>query len=134
MRAAVLTTLALVIPACVDREPDPLPSGSTEIERLRSPDGKVDAVLYLTRTDPLFRYSIPSAGAPGEKPEWHGIVARATHTQGKKLGLRWLSDTLFEVVYRRGHIYDFDNQWWTYRLSPNNDEVHFVELRLFTGA
>ena len=54
--------------------------------------------------------------------------------QGKKLGLRWLSDTLLGVVYRHGHIYDFDNQWWTYRLSPNNDEVHFVELRLFTGA
>jgi hypothetical protein len=135
MRPAVLTTFAFVIAACLDRPAargsDPLPSGSTEMERLRSPDGKVDAVLYLTRTDPLSSDIQSLRLEPvGEKGEWHGIVARATHTEGKKLGLRWVSDTLLEVVYHRGHIYDFDNEWWTYRLSPNKDEVHFVELRL----
>lgn len=124
-------SLGLTILACADRSPDPLPSDATEIERVRSPDGKVDAVIYLTPTDPLSSDIQSLRLEPvGEKGEWHGIVARATHTQGKKLGLRWASDTLLEVIYHRGHIYDFDNQWWTYRLSPNKKEVHFVELRL----
>jgi len=65
----------------------------------------------------------------GEKLEWHGIVARATHTD-TNLAMRWLSDTLLEIAYRHGHIYDFDNQWWTRKLSPGKDQVHFVELRL----
>ena len=123
-------SLVLIL-SCADRSPDPLPSDATEIDRVRSPDGRVDAVIYLTPTDPLSSDVQSLRLEPvGEKGEWHGIVARATHTQGKKLGLRWVSDTLLEVIYHRGHIYDFNNEWWTYRLSPNKKEVRFVELRL----
>jgi hypothetical protein len=129
MRAAVLTILALWSVACCDYD-DWLPSDSKEIDRVGSPDGKVDAVLLLTRTDPLSSDVQTVRLEPvGEKAEWHGIMARAAHTHGK-LGLRWGSDTLLEIVYRRGHIYDFNNEWWTYKLSPNKDEVRFVELRL----
>jgi hypothetical protein len=109
---------------------DWLPSDSEEIDRVRSPDGKVDAVIFLTRTDPLSSDIQTIRLEPvGKRAEWHGIVARATHTQGK-LGLRWVTDTLLEVVYHRGHIFDFDNEWWTYSLSPNKAAAHFVELRL----
>jgi hypothetical protein len=129
MRAAVLMILGLASVACSDHD-GWLPSDSQEIDRIRSPDGKVDAVIYLTPTDPLSSDIQSVRLEPvGEKGEWHGIVARAAHTHGR-LGLRWASDTLLEIVYRRGHIYDFNNQWWTYKLSPTKDQVHFVELRL----
>jgi hypothetical protein len=65
----------------------------------------------------------------GVKAEWDGIVARATHNPGY-LGMRWLAETVLLITHRGGHIYDFDNQWWTYRLSPKQHEVHFVELLL----
>jgi hypothetical protein len=122
------TTLVVTTIACGGR--GTLPSDSEEIDRVRSPDGKVDAVIYVTPTDPLSSDIQSVRLEPvGEKAEWHSIVARATHTQGK-LGLRWRSDTLLEVVYRRGHIYDFNNEWWTYSLSPNKDQVRIVELQL----
>ena len=131
MRAAVLLAFGLSILACPDRPdpPDPLPSDK-EIDRLRSPDGKVDAVLYVTPTGPLSSDVQSVRLEPvGVKAEWDGIVARVTHNPGY-LAMRWLSDTLLLITYRGGHIYDFDNQWWTYKLSPKQDEVHFVELRL----
>jgi len=130
MRAAVLLGFVLLIAAC-GRNGHHLASDSKEIDRVRSPDGKVDAVLYLTPTDPLSSDIQSVRLEPvGEKLEWHGIVARAEHTDGKKLGLRWVQDTVLEIVYAHGHVYDFNNEWWTYSLSPNKDEPHFVELRL----
>jgi hypothetical protein len=132
MRAAALLAFGLSILGCPDRSdpPDPLSSDAREIDRLRSPDGKVDAVLSVTPTDPLSSDIQSVRLEPvGVKAEWDGIVARATHNPGK-LGMRWLSDTLLLITYRGGHIYDFDNLWWTYKLSPKKDEVHFVELRL----
>src|SRR3954468_11275803 len=113
MRGHLLVIMALATLGCGGRrKPTSPPSDSKEIERVRSPDGKVDAVVYLTLTDPLSSDIQSVRLEPvGEKVEWHGIVARATHTDGKKLGLRWLQDTVLEIVYRRGHIYDFDNQW-----------------------
>jgi hypothetical protein len=123
--------MALAMLGCGSHRESASPPSDKEIERVRSPDGKVDAVIYLTLTDPLSSDIQSVRLEPvGEKLEWHGIVVRATHTDGKKLGLRWVQDTVLEIVYSRGHIYDFDNQWWTYRIAPNKDEAHFVELRL----
>src|SRR5690349_18875442 len=117
MRLAVILGSALFTLACADHS-NPLPSDSIELERLRSPDGKVDAVLYLTPTDPLSSDIQSVRLEPvGAKGEWHGIVARAERTPGE-LGMRWLSDTLLEIVYRGGHIYGFNNEWYTYQLSP----------------
>jgi hypothetical protein len=128
MRAGTFMTLMLATSACAERA-EPLPSDSKEIERSRSPDGKVDAILYVTPTDPLSSDIQSVRLEPVSlKAQWHGIIARATHTQGK-LGLRWRADTLLEIVYRRGHIYDFNNQWWAYGLTKK-DEPHFVEIQL----
>jgi hypothetical protein len=128
MRAPVLLSFLLLIAACANGHQ--LASDSTELDRIRSPDGRVDAVLYLTPTDPLSSdiqtVRLEPVGVPAE---WHGIVARAERTEGK-LALRWLSDTLVEIVYRGGHIYDFNNEWWSYKLSPQKGEAHIVELRL----
>jgi hypothetical protein len=128
VRSAALLVSVLTLPACPGGG-NQLPSDSKQLERLRSPDGKVDAVLYLTPTDPLSSDVQTVRLEPvGAKGEWHGIVARARYAQGP-LGMRWLSDTLLEITYRGGHVYDFDNEWWTYQVSPKNS-LRMVELLL----
>jgi hypothetical protein len=129
MRSATLTSLAVMTFACGGGR-GYLASNAKELGRHRSPNGKVDAVLYLTPTDPLSSDVQTVRLEPvGAKGDWHGIVARAEHIDGR-LGMQWLSDTLLEITYQSGHIYDFDNQWWTYQFSPKKDDPYFVELLL----
>ena len=101
-----------------------------EEKRLRSPDGKVDAVLYRTPTDPLSSDILSIRLEPvGAKLEWDGVVLHATHTD-TTFAMRWAAERLLEVTYAKGHLSGFDNEWWTYRLDPQNRSAYFVEIRL----
>jgi hypothetical protein len=112
-------------------EPTPSNFGQdTEEQRLRSPDGKVDAVLDRTPTDPLSSDVLSIRLEPvGTKPESNGVVLYATHTDSA-FAMRWAANRLLEVTYSAGNIYDFDNQWWTYRLDPKHENAYFVEIQL----
>jgi hypothetical protein len=102
----------------------------TEEQRLRSPDGKVDAILNRTPTDPLSSDVLSIRLEPvGVKQEAKGDVLYATHTDST-FAMRWAASRLLEVTYAAGHIYDFDNEWWTYQLGPKHEHAYFVEIRL----
>jgi hypothetical protein len=100
-----------------------------EEQRLRSPDGNVDAILDRTPTDPLssdvWTIRLEPVGVKRESKD----VLHATHTDSV-FAMRWAADRLLEVTYSTGNIYDFDNQWWTYQLHPRHKNAYFVEIRL----
>ena len=101
-----------------------------EEQRIRSPDGKVDAILERTPTDPLSSDVLSVRLAPvGAKLEWEGVILYATHTDST-FKMRWLADRLLEISYGTGHMSGFDNEWWTYRLDPKGENAYFVEIRL----
>ena len=122
--SVLLVLVAPVLAACA------APRKDIEEQRLRSPDHRVDAVLYRTPTDPLSSDILSIRLEPvGAKLEWDGVVLHATHTDSA-FAMRWAADRLLEVTYARGHLSGFDNEWWTYRLDPHNRRAYFVEIRL----
>lgn len=126
--------ISVLFSGCGPTEKDPrasLVSGSEiEEQRVRSPDGRVDAILERTPTDPLSSDVLSIRLAPvGAKLEWEGVVLYATHTD-TTFKMRWAADRVFEISYGTGHMFGFDNEWWTYRLDPKRETAYFVEIRL----
>ena len=121
VRVALLATLAVGCRGTSARPP-------TEEQRIRSPDGRVHAVVYRTRTDPLSSDVLSVRLEPiGAKAEHDQAVLHAEHTS---LRIRWLQDRLLEVAYSQGEISAFYNTWWTQRLDPEGKSTYFVEVVL----
>ena len=122
--SVLLLLVAPVVAACA------APRKDIEEQRLRSPDDRVDAVLYRTPTDPLSSDILSIRLEPvGAKLEWDGVMLYATHTDSA-FAMRWAADRLLEVTYAHGHLSGFENEWWTYRLDPRSRRAYFVEIRL----
>jgi hypothetical protein len=121
VRIALLATVALGCRGALARPP-------AEEQRIRSPDGRVDAVVYRTRTDPLSSDVLSVRLEPiGARAEHDQAVLHAEHTG---LKIRWLQDRLLEVAYNQGEISGFYNTWWTREVDPAGNATYFVEVLL----
>jgi hypothetical protein len=100
-----------------------------EIGRVRSPDGRVDAVLEYVTTDPLSHdiqelYLVPARATPQFGNEIR--VMYASHLS-RPLTLRWRGDSIVAIGFAEAKIAGFTNVWY----GPyQRDSTRLVELRL----
>jgi len=89
--SVLLLLVAPVVAACA------APRKDIEEQRLRSPDDRVDAVLYRTPTDPLSSDILSIRLEPvGAKLEWDGVMLYATHTDSA-FAMRWAADAFLRL-------------------------------------
>jgi hypothetical protein len=99
-----------------------------EVRRIRSPDGRVDAVLVRTNagaTTPFGWdvYVVPAGEHPSKKDENFA----ADELTPDSLSIRWLRPKVLEIAYDHARIYHFSSFWE----SPKVDNYGYVvELRL----
>lgn len=99
---------------------------SEEIERIKSPDGRVELVVTQSSggatTSTLYKVFLVPTGQPPKENEEKFI---ADHIQG--MSIEWSKAGLVSIGYREARIYKFSNFW----VSKDLDEAHYVvELKL----
>ncbi len=100
-----------------------------EIDRVTSPDSKVDAVhirgncgATTSFTDHVF---LVPKGEKTPDPADDFQCLLADHTSGLKL--IWTDAKVLDIIYREARIYRFTNFWHTEKLDNYS---HIVEIRL----
>lgn len=101
-----------------------------EIQRLRSPDGKVDAVLVRCNGGATTSYSYRlSLVPPGGKNEDGDETLLADHVSN--LELSWAKPKFLEIHYQQARIFRFSNFWESAKIENGR---YIVEIRLVPAS
>lgn len=119
---AGLTAVLLLAASC-----DEAAFQGEETHRVRSPDGRVDAVVIAGSVDAttptVHRLHIVPAEQPIDRDA--ALLLSADHVEG--LAISWRRDRFLDLHYSEGRIFAFSNFWQ----SPDIDDWSYVvELRL----
>jgi len=101
-----------------------------EMQRVRSPDDQVDAVLVringgATTALTWNLYLVP-AGAKAEGRE----SFNADRMSGDSLAVSWKAPGVLEIAYPSGTIHHFTNSWRTSRVGDSTVQVELTLRRL----
>jgi hypothetical protein len=117
-----------VLICCSGCRPLPLLLESKELQRVTSPDGRVDAVLVV-RLEPTVSpngyevYIVPH----NQKPEQRYLVLGGEKFENARVA--WRRARFLEIYYTQGCINVYHNSWQT-----RDDLSYYVEIRLMPPA
>ncbi len=101
----------------------------TELKRVTSPDGTIDAVLIEADGGATVatanRVCLVLHGQKLPPDQLSEAILLADHCQ--QLDLKWRGNRLLSVLYHKARIFQFSNFWLSEPLNPKTD---MVELRL----
>jgi DNA/RNA-binding domain of Phe-tRNA-synthetase-like protein len=101
------------------------PCNETQVERVKSPDGKVEAVLVKkdcgATTSESFNVFIVGSG---NKTEEKDLIFKADHVDG--FSLTWRDSKFLEIKYKQARIFHFMNFWQS---KDVDNFAYVVEVR-----
>lgn len=101
------------------------PCHDTELERIKSPDNKVEVVLVQrdcgATTSKSFNVFVVGTG---KKTQADDLVFKADHIEG--LSLLWREPKFLEIKYKQARIFQFMNFWQT---KDVDNFAYVVEVR-----
>lgn len=121
MQYLVMIALITILSSCSLSSP----CNQTEVERVKSTDGKVQAVLIKSDCGATTSvvYSVYMVGA-GKKAEEKDLLFKADHIEG--FSLFWREPKFLEIKYKQARIFQFMNFWQS---KDVDNFAYVVEVR-----